>query len=433
MEPQGAEPNISGVRFSRNKMTFHRRLAGVLIAALFFSALSALSQDFRFDSSISKAVLENYLDRSISFTELLHDDLTKPLNSRGVDSRDNMRLILATKAKLVGRALMVWGRERNLPMFLATAKPYAAALHQADPDIMLQAAAFEIVTRDVETISTPERVFREFGQPVTNRTFRYQDMLYPHGRFVNHWRNGSVPDMHQLETRMWFYFLVTSYIDVGIEAIHFGQVGLMDKNDPGHAGWIDVLDRCRAYARKNARRHFLVCDAHTPTGGYVEGGKLLFDFHSFPLRIVEVADQPHKGILRVGYSDSIFTKSKDGITPSGWSCDHLPYVVEFDNFGRSNPGKPSKSPFIWGWDEITWFALLPEKERNDWLRYAWKWVKETDPNGHLQMPGSRVMTPGTPDGSRWYWANTRSDACANGFNTEETIKELWGTTPSGIK
>jgi hypothetical protein len=253
-------------------------------------------------------------------------------------------------------------------------------------------------------------------------------MLYENGRFVNHWGGrGSVPDMSRVETRMWFYFLVTSYIDAGIEAIHFGQVGLMDKNDPGHAHWVDMLNRVRGYARKNARRHFLICDAHTPTGGYVEGGKLLFDFHSFPLRIVEVADQPYRGVLEVGYADSIFLRSKGGVTPSGWSCEHLPFLVEVDNFGRSNPGKPSRSPFIWGWDEITWFALLPEAERNDWLRYAWKWVKETDPNGHLQMPGSRIMSPGKPDSPRWYWANSKSDACPHGFNTEETIRELWGT------
>ena len=131
-------------------------------------------------------------------------------------------------------------------------------------------------------------------------------------------------------------------------------------------------------------------------------------------------------MLKVGYADSIFKRSLGGVTPSGWSCEHLPYVVELDNFGRSTPGKPSKSPFIWGWDEITWFALMPEKERNDWLGYAWNWVRETDPNGHLQMLGSRLLTPGTPDGPRWYWANTRSEKCPDGFNTEETIKELWG-------
>jgi len=29
--------------------------------------------------------------------------------------------------------------------------------------------------------------------------------------------------MSRLETRMWFFFLASSYIDVGIEAIHFGR------------------------------------------------------------------------------------------------------------------------------------------------------------------------------------------------------------------
>ena len=338
-----------------------------------------------------------------------------------------MRLILSTGAKFVGRALMVWGREKDLERFLETAKPYARALHQLDPEIVLQAAAFEIVTPGVESLAVPDDVWTAFGLPVERRQFRYRDMLYADGRFVNHWGDrASVPDMSRLETRMWFYFLASRYIDVGIEAIHFGQIGLMDRNDPGHRNWIDMLGRVRAYARDHARRHLVLCDAHTPTGGYVEDGKLLFDFHSFPLRIAEVPDHPFQGVLRVGYADAIYLKSRGGVTPSGWSCDHLPYLVEFDNFGRSRPGTPSKSPFIWGWDEITWFALKPEAERNEWLRYAWRWVKETDPAGHLQMPGSRVMTPGRPDEPHWYWANNRSDACPQGFNTEATIGELWG-------
>src|SRR6188474_2229002 len=165
-----------------------------------FWTFSAAAQDFQFDGSMSRQVLENYLSRSTSYTELLHDDLTKPRNSRGVDPRDNLRFILDTRSKLVGRGLMVWGRERSLPVFLETAKPFAAALHKADPEIILQAAAFEIVTRGVETVVVPEHVLREFGQAVTNRNFRYQDMLYADGRFVNHWGgNGSVPDMSRIE------------------------------------------------------------------------------------------------------------------------------------------------------------------------------------------------------------------------------------------
>lgn len=400
--------------------------------ACLLCAIPAWSQDYHFDGSISREVLENYLNRSISFTELLHDDLTRPRDDKGVDPRDNLRLILNTKAKFIGRALMCWGRERELGTLLQNAKPFAKQLHEADPDIVLQGAEFEIITKGVETISISASVFAEFGQPVTNRNFRYSDMLYPDGHFVDHWGAGSsVPDMSRLETRMWFYFLATKYIDAGIEAIHFGQVGLMDNHDLHHVGWLDMLGRVRVYAHLHARRHFVICDAHTPTGGYVENGHLLFDAHAFPLRIVEVPGQPYKGVLRVGYADSIFNRSKGGVTPSGWSCEHLPYLVEFDNFGGHNQGHSSRAPYIWGWDEITWFALMPETERNDWLRYAWNWVRHTDPNGHLEMPGSRILTPARGSGGpRWYWANNRSEACPNGFNTEGTIKELWTTASS---
>ena len=119
---------------------------------------------------------------------------------------------------------MVWGREKELAAFLKTAKPYSEALHKADPEIVLQAAAFEIVTsKEVESIAIPEHVFLEFGLPIEKRNFRYPEMLYASGRFVNHWGGrGSVPDMSRLETRMWFFFLASRYIDDGIEAIHFG-------------------------------------------------------------------------------------------------------------------------------------------------------------------------------------------------------------------
>ena len=55
---------------------------------------------------------------------------------------------------------MVWGREQELAAFLKTAKPYAELLHKADPDIVLQAAAFEIVTPGVESVAIPEHVFK---------------------------------------------------------------------------------------------------------------------------------------------------------------------------------------------------------------------------------------------------------------------------------
>jgi len=47
-------------------------------------------------------------------------------------------------------------------------------------------------------------------------------------------------------------------------------------------------------------------------------------------------------------------------------------------YGRSrNPGEAGMGKFWgWGWDEITWFSQQPEDYRNQWLSYAWRWVRD---------------------------------------------------------
>ncbi|MBI1839724.1 MAG: hypothetical protein HYR88_02590 [Verrucomicrobia bacterium] len=84
--------------------------------------------DYRFDGRISREVLENYLEHSISFTELLHDDLTQR-RARGPDPQDNIRMLLNIQAKFVGRALMCWAREAELETLLSNAKPDFLALN----------------------------------------------------------------------------------------------------------------------------------------------------------------------------------------------------------------------------------------------------------------------------------------------------------------
>ncbi len=402
-------------------------LLGFSLAAL---PCAVAAQDFRFDSSISKQVLENYLERSISFTELLHDDLKQAKNSHGVDPRDNIRFLTTAGVKLVGRSLMMWGGENRMPTLLANAKPFIDTLHKIDPDMIMQAAVFEYVSKSVETLPIPAHVFTAFGLPVETRNFKYADIVFADGQP----RGGitGVPDMNRMEARMWFYFLSAAYIDVGIEGLHWGQIGLMDQNDKGHVAWQQVLGMVREYAHKHARRHMVICDAHTSPGraatgqgGYVENGKLLFDVHAFPMRIAETVGQPYKATLKINYSDGLYLKSKGGITPSGWSCDHLPYIVEFDNFGSNGAGSTGHDPYVWGWDEITWYNNQSEADREAFLRYAFKWIKETDPICHLEMPGSRTLSAAT-NGQNWYWANNKSTACPNGSNTEAVIKSLWG-------
>jgi len=89
-----------------------------------------------------------------------------------------------------------------------------------------------------------------------------------------------------------------------------------------------------------------------------------------------------------------------GTTFSGCQCEHLPCLIEIDNWGVSKqPGQPRAGGiWVWGNDEITRFAHQNRQYRAKWLRYARDWAERTDPNGHLQMPGSRAMV--SPIGGR---------------------------------
>ncbi|MDD2765651.1 MAG: hypothetical protein PHE83_16940 [Opitutaceae bacterium] len=373
---------------------------------------------YRFDQRISRAVLENYLSRAITMEGLL--------NGRG-DIKDNLRMLKRIGAKFIGRSFCSWGREAQLLDQLAQAKQRTPKILAADPDLVLQACIFENVTTEVDQVPVPDWAFAALGQRAEPRNFRYADMIYLDGRFRDLWGKGqSVPDVSRPETQLWFYFLGVSFINVGCEAIHFGQTELMNGNDRQLDDYARVLALIRVYAARHARRHMVLCDSHVPSGGLVRDGRLLMDFHSFPLRIKEVPDKPQEAVLQQGFVDSIYGRSKGGMTFSGWSCEHLSYLVEIDNWGPSpQPGKAGAGGiWVWGYDEITWFAHQSLEYRSHWLRYAWDWVRRTDPNGHLEMPGSRTLAS-PADSWQWYYANRPSPAVPAGFGDEDAIQAIW--------
>ncbi|MDN5289103.1 MAG: hypothetical protein JWR38_5377 [Mucilaginibacter sp.] len=393
-----------------------------LLLVCFCSKATALHHDkgdYKFDKKISREVLENYLDRSVTMQSLL-------VGKGNFD--DNLRMIKNIGAKFIGRAVCQWGEEDSIPKNLQREKELAAKVHANDPDIILQACIFEIVTKRVEQIAVPAWAFTALGMPVENRNFSYEKMLYPDGKFKNQWGRGSVPDVSQPETKLFFFYLAKSYIDIGIEGIHFGQVELMNKNDQNLDNYAQILTLIRNYAAKHARRHIIICDSHVPSGGFLRDGKLLMDFHAFPLRIMEIPGKPEEAMLKVGHTDALYLRSKGGITPSGWTCEHLPYLVEFDNYGVSKkPGQANAGdiPFwVWGYDEISWFAHQDKAYRTQWLHYAYDWVKKTDPNGHLEMPGGR-QTTSPIDKKCWYYANNPSPAVPDGHGDEDVIRDIW--------
>jgi hypothetical protein len=384
------------------------------------------SAAYAFDGSISREVLENYLDRSTTMGYFLV--YGKPENYEFPYREDDIRMIKNMGVKFIGRAIYRWGQESwfNEPEYLGYAQRMIERVHKIDPEIIFQGCLFESVSRDVEKVKIPDWVFKEFGLPVEDRTFRNDSITRRPNQPAASMGRGGVPVINNLETRMWYFFQAASYINIGCEAFHLGQVQLIGRDDKNYNYYSQLIDKIRAYAKTHARRHYVLLDGHVPSGGMLRNGVSLLDFNSFPLRIKEVPEKPYEGILHVNFQDAIFKKSKGCVSPSGWKCESLPYLVEFDNYGRGRTPNVADSTdiFVWGWDEISWFAQQPEKYRNEWLKYAWNWLKKTDPNGHLQMPVTRMIS--CPNETlRSYFANTKSPACPVGYSQEETIKAIW--------
>lgn len=410
----------------------------LLFATLFLLCTAAIvsavnmgkeTSPYFFKGNMPRQVLENYLSRAVTLAEFLSVD---PYCIDGVypfKERD-VEFIKETGAKFIGRAIYRWGREEvlNDPAFWANARRLIKEVHRNDPEVIFQGAVFETVDGQVNTIQIPQWVFKSLDMPVENRNFSYEAMLNPDGKFVNHWKKGaSVPDITQVETQLWFLFLIGSYVDAGIEAIHLGQVSLIGMNDPQFRTWAGFLKKVRQVINPKARREFVLFDAHTPHGGMVVDGVSLLDFNSFPLRIKEITGKPMEGILEKGYLDSMYGRSKGCLTPSGWECDALPYLVEFDNFGISkHPGVANtEDHYIWGYDEITWLYLKNKAEKEQWIRYASDWIGKNDKNAFLQMPGARVVSTGKGGPAITCRATAPTQDLPQGMDLTGVIKQIW--------
>jgi len=385
---------------------------------------------YYFDGSISREALENYLDRSVTAGYFLVAGT--PERYQFPYRLDDIRMLKNIGAKFIGRAMYRWSEESKLgdPAFIEYAKNLIELMHAYDPEIIFQGCMFESVSSDVNNLAIPAWVFEAFNLPVEKRNFNNAEMVKRtvDGQIMG----GRCPMVNNPETKLWFYFLAKTYIDMGIEAFHMGQVELIGRDDPDKNHYKEIIDMIRAYSKKNARRHYVLLDGHTPKHGFIKDGISLLDFNSFPLRIKEVEGSTTlEGKLEVGNSDGLYNKSLGAISPSGWKAESMPYLVEFDNFGvRRDPplGVSANDHFIWGYDDVTWFSTRPEEYRNKWLWYAFDWLRETDSNGHLQMCVIRMIYgPTAEETLRSYFANTKSVACPVGFSQEETIKEIWNT------
>lgn len=415
-----------------------------LYLGMFLTSLNLLYGQYSFNGSMSEEVLYNYLDRAITMQGQSAVEGTLQLTE--TERVQNINMLIDVGAKFIGRISGWWESgwgQNKLDQIVAKCSLNVANLKAQDPDIICQAAIFEYVSGTVETFNLPQHVLTTFNQAGGPRKFDYEAMLYPapasqyqlYGNTMTESERAWIPDITQVETQMWFYYMATRYIDVGIEAIHWGQAEIMDERDQstGNASWWNLLTKVRAYA-STRNRGVIISDAHVPSGGMyfdpnpsnpkpIHQRQLLFDFHSFPTAYTRASGcnstvQPI--FLEAQANNGLYQRSWGGLNPQGWVTNSNNFLVELDNGGVGTSqgcgGQPSWS--LYGWDEISWFANQPWSYREDALVYTWFKARCLDPKAHFEMPGMRN-----------YWTSQTSQAkyrCNTGaFNHQATIKSLW--------
>ncbi len=388
---------------------------------------------YAFQDTITEEVLCNYLARAVTIS--LEGNFTPTeTNSKHIES-----FILNTGAKYICRAATCWSPHPGDYGTHAGQKAYINSVHKNDPDVVFEACVFECISTAVNEIPIPASVFEAFGLPTEQRNFSFEAMCFPDGSYKNQWgANTSVPDITRDETMLFLYHRAVTYIDLGYEALHMGQIHLIGRDDKGWERWTQLLTMIREYASAHARRGFVFINAHTH-GIVGSDGVLLFDFHMYPSRPMAsdtdtrpaTENRPQEAEFKVGHSDSIYGKSLGGMTYSGWECDSLPYLVELDNYGDDtaslNIGNPNDMR-TWGMDEITWYANQPEWYREEFLQYAYDWVTYEAPgNGFFAMPGQRVARLYDENGEIYQWQYYAYDSKnhKSGNDDEAIIKRIW--------
>ena len=386
--------------------------------------------NFTFDGKIEKEVLENYLSRSVTAGNLC-DTMTL---------EDDLRVIGKLGIKFLGRAACMWYMTEEDNVHFAKAAYLAERVHAQDPEVILQACIFEMITQNIETVRIPDHVQEAFGLKPEDRCFRLADTLFEKepADFVNNRedksKNGGIPDLNRLETRMWFYYRATRYIDCGYEALHMGQVHLYTANDRGFKKTAELFGMIRDYAAKHARRHLVLMDAHTH--GININGKLLLDYNAMPFtsKPIMECEGNRLALVREGYSEG-------GECPSGWSAEAMPYLMEYDNWGgrmvdvNTCPREKLARIDWWGYDQIGWFANQSPQDRAHFLEYTYHWTEINNPNGYFEVPFRRILSDaavpmkradnGQMDIQHDYQMNLSSKDCPMGFGDEDVVAKLW--------
>ncbi len=405
----------------------------------------ASAQVNHFNGKMSRQDLEGYLSRSM-VTDF------DQLNRGKKEYYDLINLAAKTNARCMHNCYGL-GYASELPIN----KGYFDSVRNTVQDVTLAytrlglepplvgVAIWEKVTHDVDSIWMSDEVANTFH--VQKRRFIFDSIKYAGDKATR-----ATPDISRPETQMYFYYLATRYIDCGIETLHMGIIGDEDHNDAGHVNTWALLCKIRDYAA-NHNRGLVLINADTYGVRLKNTDTLLYDYCIVPTRVsgyYSGTDSTWSSMWNYHESEfggpgqltntdcSPYGKMLGGLSPLGWYADAMPYQVWLDNTLTSNCNCLAYATCytVYGFDEISWFALQTEDYRNKWLCYASAQVNRLDKNCYFVMPARKIFT------RHWTYYSAmngygfnQADAIYNAWtdkqndcdpNNNVNLKELWG-------
>ena len=400
-----------------------------IVVLLLIAGGTAHAQNSQFNGKMSRAQLEDYLDRTmvLSFDSL---DKGMPAYNDLVNfaARCNARCLANTFTVGYGSELPInFGFFNKVQTAVTDIQNAYAKKGLVAP--MVGAAIWESVTKNVDSIWMNDEVANTFH--VAKRRFIYDSIKYMNDPA----KDRATPDISRPETQMYFYYLATEFIKSGIEVLHMGIIEYEDKNDTNHLCTWDLLCKIRDYgATKN--RGIVLINADTWGVRLKKTDTLLYDYVMIPTRVSgyytghdstwssmwNYRESPYGGPGRLSVTDcSPFGKIGGGYVNLGWYADSIPYQVVLDNTLTNNCNclVYATCYTVYGFDEISWFTLQSEDYRNEWLCYANSETKRLDKNCHFVMPGRKIYS------RRWSYYSAMN---GYGFNQEDAIINTWNGT-----
>lgn len=324
-----------------------------------------------------------------------------------------------------------WGGETQIwdnPTYSPCSYAYYLAAKQAVKDInhaydcaglrrpVIEASIFEYVSTDINVIVIPTWVKSAFASDPEYNASYYSNPTLTYN--TNNIRLAGISngyrDNNRIEARMWVYHQAKQYIDMGYKALHMGDMGQgLEKpiaNDFGLKKTYALFNKIRNYATSIGK--WVVINGHTEHELYYDNTNLLLlDFNTAPIRPEETGTwnigncstnmntDVYKNSISTGCS--LYGTSTGGVSPTGCQYKNTPYLVGLDHYsGTCSP--MSGCWCVWGYDEKSWFGLLSDDCRAEWLAKIYCKIRGFSDRGFLQMP-LRLWQPSPPstNGAPW--------------------------------